>query len=108
MSKRPSFGDFLSDGLHLSEQGNELLASLLQETIEKSLPELKVSPCPYTGSTSNSGSASAPTLPPLFPWHDKVDAASPARSFEGLVPGGSAAGAAACHGSAINKKQRTA
>lgn len=63
-------GSFLSDGLHLNENGGELVANLVFELIESKFPSLRVTPCRFTGQAHNSGSVSA--LPPEFPWHDKI------------------------------------
>lgn len=65
-----TWGDYLNDGLHLSEAGNEFVYLKLSETLA-GIDSLKLEPCKYSGSFGNSGSSSA--LQQLFPWHDKID-----------------------------------
>lgn len=63
-------GHYLSDGLHLSEAGGELVCNLLIALIAERLPWLAVHPCRFTGAYHNSGSSSA--LRQEFPWHDQL------------------------------------
>jgi len=61
---------FLSDGLHLSPEGNKFVGSMLLATIDKDCPHLKVTPCEITGAPGNSGSSSE--LPYDAPWHNAI------------------------------------
>merc|ERR1712224_994426 len=64
--------DFLSDGLHLSLEGNEFVANLLIAKIGDAFPELAVTPCQFTGGFGNSGSRCSGIIPD-GPWHDLID-----------------------------------
>mmetsp|Transcript_88849 Transcript_88849/g.176678 ORF Transcript_88849/g.176678 Transcript_88849/m.176678 type:complete len:278 (-) Transcript_88849:73-906(-) len=63
---------FLSDGLHLSLEGNEFVANRLIAKIGDAFPELAVTPCEVTGGFGNSGSCCLGILEDA-PWHDQID-----------------------------------
>ena len=71
LPKGDGWNAFLSDGLHLSPLGQKFVAEELIKLIAKQWPELAITPCPITGSSSNSGSRSA--LPIELPTHDLLD-----------------------------------
>jgi lysophospholipase L1-like esterase len=73
---------FLSDGLHLSPQGNAFVAQALVDAIQASAPSLAVKPCAHTGGFGNSGSTSE-GLVQWGPWHDRIgiDTADHATAF---------------------------
>ena len=60
-----------SDGLHLSPAGQEFVGAELIRLIARKWPELRVVPCPSTGSTSSAGSCSP--LQIELPTHDRLD-----------------------------------
>ena len=70
MQATSNWPTFLSDGLHLSKEGNQFLAKELIKAIETHLPELAVAPCPKTQNFGSSGSTSR--LLPDAPWHDTI------------------------------------
>jgi len=74
--------EFLSDGLHLNQAGNQLVYDLLVKVIDERFSWLKVVPDPFTGSFHNSGSRSS--LAHEFPWHDAIDAEDPAKAFNSI------------------------
>ena len=63
---------FLSDGLHLSEEGNRFVDEALWRTLRLAHPELVVEADPRTGSWGNSATHSD-GLQPAAPWHDQID-----------------------------------
>ena len=70
---------FLCDGLHFSKEGNIFVGEKLLETLDECFGDsskggLKITPCGFTKSFSNSGSKSVPGgMKHLLPWHDKVE-----------------------------------
>jgi Lysophospholipase L1 and related esterases len=75
---------FLSDGLHLSSEGNMFLGEHLIDLIDKEYPEMTVVPCPDTGYTGNSASKGAAALKSekgIGPWHDEIDHLNPSVAF---------------------------
>ena len=72
---------YLSDGLHLSREGNLFMGTRLVELIGKEFPNLAVRPCPHTGYWGNSSSQS-PHLTQMGPWHDQIDHKRAERAFE--------------------------
>lgn len=74
---------FLSDGLHLSPQGNQFVASAVRDKIAEVFPDLVVVPCQFTGQFGNSGSR-CDGVSTDCPWWDTVDPDCPAKSFEAL------------------------
>jgi lysophospholipase L1-like esterase len=75
---------FLSDGLHLSGEGNMFLGEHLIELIHREYPEIAVSPCPDTGYTGNSASKGGVGLKSekgIGPWHDEIDHLNPRVAF---------------------------
>lgn len=63
---------YLSDGLHLSREGNIFLGERLAKLIHKDYPSLAVHPCKVTGFCGNS-SSSCLALQQAGPWHDEID-----------------------------------
>jgi len=71
----------LCDGLHLSTAGNKAVAEAVLACVDANFDTLKVTPCKFSGSFGNSGSASE--LPPDGPWHDQIlTPEGAARAFE--------------------------
>jgi len=62
---------FLSDGLHLSPQGNQFVASAVRDKIAEVFPDLVVVPCQFTGQFGNSGSR-CDGVSTDCPWWDTV------------------------------------
>lgn len=71
--------EFLSDGLHLSYEGNKFVGESLVEIIDEMLPNLSVKPCPITKNINSSSACSA--LQNIAPWHDEIDHKEPSKSF---------------------------
>ncbi len=69
-TKLGDIGVFLSDGVHLSAEGNKFVGEAILCEIDQSLPDISVTLCPYTGSSGNSGTNSA--LAVDGPWHDQI------------------------------------
>jgi len=67
------WGQYLNDGLHLSQLGNTFLAQRLVTLIQQSYPDIAVHPCSITGYTANSASSSGIALHSVGPWHDHID-----------------------------------
>lgn len=77
-----SWGSMLSDGLHLSKEGNEFVGKLLISTIETRFPSLSVKACPFTKNLGNSGTIC--DIPKMAPWHDEIDHIKPKTAFSYL------------------------
>lgn len=73
----------LSDGLHLSSKGDQLMLRLVLDCVNNTFPELRVQPDDRGGFA---GSSSRSELPPKAPWWDLIDAANPASSFQAPRP----------------------
>ena len=73
---------FLSDGLHLSPEGNAKVAELVVAEIEAAYPQLHVTADPVTGNFGNSGTRCAGVVRNL-PWHDQIQSNTPATSQMG-------------------------
>ena len=71
---------YLSDGLHLSDAGNEFVFECLMATVKASFPDL----------AADDGNDYPGGLPPDAPWHAAIDFRDPEASF--------AAHAAQCSG----------
>jgi len=78
-----SWDSFLSDGLHLSADGNEKVAELLLATIAETYPKLAVKTDPTTGNVGNSATRCA-GLTPNGPFHDQIDTEDLAASFRSM------------------------
>lgn len=76
-----SFGRFLSDGLHFSKEGHDLVFDRLVAAIEAHFPGLAVRPDPGTGQPNNSGSRCV-DLRSSGPYHDEIDSKEWERAFE--------------------------
>lgn len=79
-SEKEEWHTLLSDGLHLSKEGNQFVGRRLLEVIGANFPELKVTPCPQTGFWANSSSQCA-GMEKFAPWHDDIDHTNPTPSF---------------------------
>lgn len=71
---------YLSDGLHLSAKGNKFVGEALLQSIEQSLPELSVQPCPVSGNINSASQCS--DMNKVAPWHDEIDHDHPEKVFE--------------------------
>jgi|Transcript_24348 lysophospholipase L1-like esterase len=71
---------YLSDGLHLSREGNLFVGSKLVDLIGTTWPEWAVTPCPHTKNFANASSQCS-GLPQSGPWHDNIDYKNPASAF---------------------------
>ena len=72
------FSKYLNDGLHLSQEGNIFVGQKLVQVINKSYPELCITPCPITGYHGNSASKAGEAITKdasdkVGPWHDEID-----------------------------------
>ncbi len=77
-SNNQEWSKYLSDGLHLSREGNIFVGEHLIKLIEEKYPEIHVKPCQYTGYTGNSSSKGGDALGHklgngIGPWHDEID-----------------------------------
>lgn len=82
LAASPAVGEYLVDGLHLNDAGNEFVCRLLLRMLDERLPRLAVEACKFTGNTANSGTASS--LPHEMPWWDRIDKAQPDKSFKSI------------------------
>ena len=67
---------YLSDGLHLSREGNLFVGKRLATLISQVYPDITVKGCPFTNYTGNSGSKGGLGLGNeggIGPWHDEID-----------------------------------
>jgi len=65
------WGRFFYDGLHLSQEGNQVVFDELLRVIGDRFPQVLVQPCRFTGKRDNSSSCSTALLPHM-PWHDAI------------------------------------
>lgn len=75
LTKKP-WSIYLSDGLHLSREGNLFVGEKLVNLIAKEYPEIAVTPCPftdYTGNSSSKGGFELGSESGIGPWHDEID-----------------------------------
>ena len=68
--ERGNWRGFLSDGLHLSPEGNEFVADALLGLIDSEVPALSVTPCPITGNINSASTCAG--LERMAPWHDEI------------------------------------
>lgn len=73
------WGSYLSDGLHLSREGNIFVGRHVQEMINQNFPDIAVAPCPSTrgynsGSTGGNGVGGPGGV---GPWHDQITHGNP-------------------------------
>ncbi len=78
---------YLSDGLHLSREGNMFVGENLVKLIKEKYPEIHVTPCQYTGYTGNSSSKGGDALGHelgngIGPWHDEIDHKNAEQAFQ--------------------------
>ena len=81
---RSDWDIFLSDGLHLSREGNIFVGKRLEEVIKGSFQDVAVTPCPHTGFFGNSGSEGGEGLGRqggIGPWHDQINHLSSEKAF---------------------------
>ncbi len=67
---------YLSDGLHLSREGNLFVGERLADLIASVYPDIAISPCPftdYTGNSSSKGGVGLGSEGGIGPWHDEID-----------------------------------
>ena len=74
------WGTFLSDGLHLSKEGNLFVGENIVSLIQTNYPDLIVAPCPFTNHYGNSSSKCA-ALENFAPFHDEIDHKDPKDAF---------------------------
>lgn len=82
---RSDWEKFLSDGLHLSREGNIFVGKRLQQIIKDSFNDISVTACPHTGFYGNSGSKGGQGLGKVGgvgPWHDQIDHLDSNKAFE--------------------------
>lgn len=76
---------YLSDGLHLSSEGNMFVGESVKTLIDEFYPEISVQGCPYTGYTGSSGSKGGYAFGSekgVGPWHDEIDHLEADKAFE--------------------------
>lgn len=75
---------YLSDGLHLSAEGNLFVGRNLNDLIAEKFPEIAVIPCEHTGYTGNSSSKGGEALGSekgVGPWHDEINHLDAEKAF---------------------------
>lgn len=70
-SEEQPWGRYFYDGLHLSQEGNQLVFEELLHVVRDRFPQVSVEPCRFSGKRDNSGSVSKGLLPHM-PWHDAI------------------------------------
>lgn len=80
MLDQENWQSFLSDGLHLSREGNKFVGKKLLEVISVNFPGLSVAGCKITGHYGTSGSA-CKDLSQAGPWHDEINYLDVEKSF---------------------------
>lgn len=81
------WGKFLSDGLHLSREGNMFVGEALKALVDEVFPEISVEPCPSTGNPANGFSKAGSALGSdegkgIGPWHSDINHLDPDKAFE--------------------------
>mmetsp|Transcript_28832 Transcript_28832/g.33510 ORF Transcript_28832/g.33510 Transcript_28832/m.33510 type:complete len:313 (+) Transcript_28832:76-1014(+) len=79
------FALYLSDGLHLSRDGNLFVGRRLVNVIAKHYPSIAVTSCPltsYCGNSSSSGGSDLGGEGGIGPWHDEIDHTDVANAFK--------------------------
>ncbi len=82
---------YLSDGLHLSKEGNIFVGERLIKLIENKYPDIAVIPCPITNYVGNSASKGGIGLGSngggggIGPWHDEIDYLDAKASFSSTI-----------------------
>jgi isoamyl acetate esterase len=76
-----NFGDFLSDGLHFNQAGQEFVGKQLLQALDTYFPELSVIPDPVMLQPNNSGSK-CHALKNSGPYHDEINPEDWERAFE--------------------------
>ena len=89
-TKKHPWSKYLSDGLHLSREGNLFVGEHLIALINKAFPDIAVTPCPHTDYTGNSSSKGGTGLGSdggagIGPWHDEIDYLNVDSAFFGTV-----------------------
>jgi len=80
--KQDLWKKYLSDGLHLSAEGNIFVGKRIVEVIEKSYPEFAVIPDPATGFPGSSASTCGDAIQYVAPWHDEIDYKNAVMAFD--------------------------
>mmetsp|Transcript_10127 Transcript_10127/g.15082 ORF Transcript_10127/g.15082 Transcript_10127/m.15082 type:complete len:263 (+) Transcript_10127:109-897(+) len=81
MLEEENWQSFLSDGLHLSGEGNKFVGEKLLEFISMHFPSLSVSGCKITGHYGTSGSKCEDLLQ-MGPWHDEINHRDVGKAFD--------------------------
>ena len=77
----------LSDGMHLSREGNLFLGENLVALINKDYPEIAVKPCPHTNETgfaASKGGHGLGSIGGIGPWYEEIDPADKERAFKAV------------------------
>lgn len=82
MQEVQSWPTLLSDGLHLSPEGNKFVGEILLDTVGTFLPELSVKVDPVSGNVNCASECSG--MKRVAPWHDEIEHTYPERAFESL------------------------
>mmetsp|Transcript_78281 Transcript_78281/g.203436 ORF Transcript_78281/g.203436 Transcript_78281/m.203436 type:complete len:287 (+) Transcript_78281:98-958(+) len=80
-SDEQPWGRYLYDGLHLSQEGNQLVFDELLSVVREHFLEVLVEPDRYNGKRDNSGSFSKGLLPHM-PWHDAISLQNQDKIFQ--------------------------
>jgi len=76
---------YLSDGLHLSREGNIFVGNSIKEMIRQHFPDITVSVYPsngYVGGSASKGGNGLGGAGGLGPWHDEIDYENPHLIFQ--------------------------
>jgi lysophospholipase L1-like esterase len=90
---RSDWDIYLSDGLHLSREGNMFVGKRLEQVIQENFQDVAVTPCPHTGFFGNSASKGGEGLlvvgqqqggggGGIGPWHDEINHLSSEEAFK--------------------------
>ena len=75
--KKHPWSIYLSDGLHLSKEGNFFVGDNLVKLIQEKYPDIAVTPGPYTpdytGNSSSKGGTGLGSDGGIGPWHDEIN-----------------------------------
>lgn len=73
---------YLSDGLHLSAEGNMFVGKRIVNIIQTLYPNFAVFPDKFTGFPGTSGSSCGTAIHHVAPWHDEIDHTHPSQAFD--------------------------
>jgi len=87
LNNEQHWSKYLSDGLHLSREGNVFVGRRVVDIVNKYFPDIAVHSCPHTGFTGNSSSTGGKSLNTSYgaaagPWHDEIDYLNPQSAFQ--------------------------